>query len=93
MVNVHKYDSYIIPRRKYICNWVVESIQSDMNDEFCVQIQIQSMSTTEVKLLSKFLRVMSISLQLNCFSIHTSEHQLFILIQLPPTVDKVYDIH
>jgi len=73
--------------------WNRETIQSDMNDEFCVQIQIQSMSTTEVKLLSKFVRVMSISLQLTCFSIHTSEHQLFILIQLPPTVDKVYDIH
>ena len=81
MVNVQKY------------NGIVESIQSDMNDESSVQIQIQSMSTTEVKLLSKFLTVMPISLQLTCFSIHTNEHQLFLLIQLPPTVDKFYDIH
>jgi len=64
-----------------------------MNDEFNVQIQIQSTSTTEIKLLSKFLRVMSSSLQLTCFSIHINEYQLFILIQLPPTVDKFYDIH
>ena len=72
--------------------WNRETIQSDMNDEFSVQIQIQSMSTTEVKLLSKFLRVMSILLQLTCFFIHTSEHQFFILIQLPLTVVKFYDI-
>jgi len=51
-----------------------ETIQSDMNDEFSVQIQIQSMSTIDVKLLSKFLRVMSILLQLTCFPIHTNDH-------------------
>jgi len=36
---------------------------------------------------------MSISLQITCFSIHTDIHQLFVLIQIPPTVDKYYDDH
>jgi len=49
MMNIHICDSYIIPRRWYIWNGIVVSIQSDMNDEFNVQIQIQSLFITEMK--------------------------------------------
>jgi len=41
-------------------------------------------------LLSQFLRLMSISLQITCFSIHTNKHQLFVLLQIPPTVDHTH---
>jgi len=29
----------------------------------------------------------------NLFSMHTDIHQLLVLIQIPPTVDKYYDNH
>jgi len=72
---------------------VVVSIQPDIYDKFSDQIQIQSLSITEMLLLPKFLRVMSISLQITYFSMYTDIHQLFILIQIPPTVDKYYNNH
>jgi len=33
----------------------------------------------------------SISLQITCLSMHTDIQQLFLLIKIPPTVDKYYD--
>jgi len=52
-------------------NGVVVSIQPDMYDEFSVQVQIQSLSIT---VMITSLRVMSISLQITCFSIYTDMH-------------------
>jgi len=74
-------------------NGVVVSIQPDIYDEFSDQIQIQSLSKTELLglLLSKFLRIMSIFLQITCFSIYTNVHQLFVLTQIPLIVDKYTD--
>jgi len=73
-------------------NGVVVSIQLDIYDEFSDQIQIQSLSITEMLLLSKFLRIMSIFLQITCFSIYTNVHQLFVLTpQIPLIVDKYTD--
>jgi len=43
---------------------VVVSIQPDIYDEFGDQIQIQSLSITEMLLLPKLLRIMSIFLQI-----------------------------
>jgi len=34
---------------------------------------------------------MSLSIQLTCFSMHIDMQQLFLLIQILPTVDKYYD--
>jgi len=46
-VNVHKYDSYIIPDDDIYEDGVMASIQPDVYDEFSVQIQIQSLSITD----------------------------------------------
>jgi len=70
---------------------VVVSIQPDICDEFSDQIQIQSLSITEMLLLPKLLRIMSIFLQITCLSIHTNVHQLFVLTQIPIIVDKYTD--
>jgi len=58
---------------------VVESVQPDIYDELSDQILIQSLSITEMLLLPKLLRMMSIFLQITCFSICTNVHQLFVL--------------
>jgi len=67
---------------------VVVSIRPDIYDEFSEQIQIQSLSITEMLLLPKLLRTMSIFLQVTCFSIYTNVHQLFVLTQIPLIVDE-----
>jgi len=91
MINVHMYDSYIIPRRWYIWNGIVESIQLNINDE--LNVQVQSLFITEMNLLSEFLRISSVSLQITCFTIYTNTRQLFVLTQIPPTVDIYNDIY
>jgi len=83
-------DSYIIPRRWYIQNGIVESIQSNVYDEF--NVQVQSLFVSEMKLLSKFFRRTSISFQITCFSVYSDTCQLFVLTQIPPTVDIYYNI-
>jgi len=60
-------------------NGVVVSIRPDIYDEFSDQIQIQSLSITEMLLLPKLLRIMSIFLQIICFSICTNVYQLFVI--------------
>jgi len=89
-MNVHINDSYIIPRRWYIRNGIVESIQSNVYDEFSVQVQ--SLFVSEMKLLSTFLRRTPISFQITCFSVYSDTRQLFVLTQIPPTVDIYYNI-
>jgi len=70
---------------------VVVSIQPDIYDEFSDQIQIQSLSITGMLLLPKLLRIMSIFLQITCFSIYTNVHQLLVITQIPLIVDKCTD--
>jgi len=57
-------------------NGVVVLIEPNIYDEFSDQIQTQSLSITEMLLLSKFLRIMSIFLQITCFSIYTNVYKL-----------------
>jgi len=76
-------------------NEVVVSIQPDINDELSVQIQIQSLSITE----------MITSLKVPQSNVNFSSNNLFLhkhwctpivrtnLIQIQLTVDKYYDIH
>jgi len=70
---------------------VVVSIQPDTYDKFNDQIHTQSLSITEMLLLSKLFRIMSIFLQITCLSIYTNFHQLFVITQIPLTVDKYTD--
>jgi len=72
-------------------NGVVVSIQPDIYDEFSDQIQIQSLWITDMLLLSKVPRIMSIFLQITCFSIYTNVHRLFVLTPIPLIVDKHTD--
>jgi len=70
---------------------VVVSIQPDIYDEFSDQIQIQSLSITEMLLFAKLFRIMSIFLQIPCFSTYTKVHQLFVITQISLIVDKYTD--
>jgi len=75
---------------------VVVSIQPDEYDEFSVQVQIQSLSITE---MITYLKVPQSNVNLNSNKLfrheqlHTDIHQLFVLIQILPTVDIYYDNH
>ena len=86
MVIVHKEDFYIIPRRWYKVNEVVVSINKMSTMNYATKFKFEQ-SDSEITTSQK----MSLFLQETYFFINTDEQQLFLLTQIPLTVDKFYN--
>ena len=69
---------------------VVVSINK-VNDELCDQIQFNQ---PDSEILTSQISQNNVTfLQITYFFINTAEQQLFLLTQIPLTVDKFYNIH